>query len=395
MIGAPASPATPAPPRTRGELAVRPVRGRADLDRFIRLPFRLYVGTPQWVPPLVVERRRHLDRRRNPFFEHAEAEYLLAERDGRTVGRISAHVDHRLNEVQGADWGLFGFFECEDDPEAAGALLHAAERWLRTRGHERMVGPMDFTTNHECGVLVEGHAHRPQILENWHHPYYAALLEGHGLTKAQDLLKWELRPENRHRVLPLILERAERLEADHGIRVRSMRRRDFRDEVARFVEVYHEAWARNWGFVPVTEREIDHMARELRPLLDEDWCYVAEHGDEVVGASLTLPDYNRALARMGGRLLPVGWLRFLRERRRIDELRVFALGVKRAWQPTGVGAALYMRTWDTVERKGIRRVETGWILESNRSMNHSMRALGGHVVKRWRIYEKPLAPPAG
>ena len=170
-------------PGSGSRVDVRPVASKRDLHAFIRLPWRLYSGSANWVPPLISERKRHLDRSRNPFFEHAEAEYFLAWRDGEPVGRISAHVDHRLNEFQNNHWGLFGFFECERDPGTAAALLDAAEAWLRERGRDRMLGPMDFTTNHECGVLIEGHELMPQILENWHHPYYRELLEGQGLTR--------------------------------------------------------------------------------------------------------------------------------------------------------------------------------------------------------------------
>ena len=158
-------------------IEVKPVRSRGDLKRFIKLPWRIYRNAENWVPPLMMERKRHLDREKNPFFEHAEAEYFLAWRDGEPVGRITAHVDHRFNEFQDNDWGMFGFFEAEEDQEVADALLGAAEAWLRERGRDRMVGPMDFSTNHECGVLVEGFDVKPQILESWHQPYYQRLLE--------------------------------------------------------------------------------------------------------------------------------------------------------------------------------------------------------------------------
>src|SRR5881227_1685448 len=181
---------------------IRPVQSSKDLTRFIKLPFRLYKGQPNWVPPLVYERKKHLDRKRNPFFEHAEAEYFLAWRDGTPVGRITAHVDRRFNEFQDNEWGLFGFFEAEDDPEVAAALIGAAESWLRERGRDRMVGPMDFTTNHECGLLVEGHDRTPIILTPWQHPYYQGLLEGAGLTKAMDAFMWELYVDKRERVHP-------------------------------------------------------------------------------------------------------------------------------------------------------------------------------------------------
>jgi ribosomal protein S18 acetylase RimI-like enzyme len=331
---------------------VRPVTSQRDRATFIRLPWQLYRQSPNWVPPLITERKRHLDRRRNPFFEHAEAEYFLAWRDGQPVGRITAHIDHRFSEFQHNRWGLFGFFECERDPDVAAALLDRAEAWLRERARDRMVGPLDFSTNHECGVLVEGHEFLPQILENWHHPYYRQLLADQGLTKAMDLYKWEIQPTHRPQMYPSIDELADRLEPEHGIRLRRMRKRDFNAEIRRFMEVYNEAWSSNWGFVPLTDAELDHMAKELKPVLDEDFACVAETADgEVAGVSLSLPDFNTVLARLNGRLLPFGWARALREARRIDEVRVFALGVKPAFQHTGTAAALYRDVWDQVQRR--------------------------------------------
>jgi GNAT superfamily N-acetyltransferase len=368
---------------------VRPVAGRREMAAFIRLPWRLYEDSAAWVPPLLTERKRHLDRRRNPFFEHAEAEYFLAWRDGEPVGRITAHVDHRFNEFQGNGWGLFGFFECERDPGVAAALLDTAESWLRERDRDRMVGPLDFSTNHESGVLVEGHEFKPQILENWHHPYYRELLEGQGMTKAMDLYKWEIITKDRPQMFQVINDLADRLEPEHGITLRRMRKRNLRAEVRAFMEVYNEAWSSNWGFVPLTDAELDHLAKELKPVLDEDFACVAETRDgDVAGVSLSLPDFNQVLARLNGRLLPLGWLRALRDQRRIDEIRVFALGVKPAFQHTGVAAALYRDVWDACIRTRKRRAETGWILETNEAMNRAMEALTGRIIKRYRLYER-------
>jgi GNAT superfamily N-acetyltransferase len=374
---------------------VRPVRTRRELRAFVRLPWRLYRGVANWVPPLLSERRRHLDRRRNPFFEHAEAEYFLAWREGEPVGRITAHVDQRLNEFQNNRWGLFGFFESERDQAVAAALLETAEAWVAERGRDRILGPLDFSTNHESGLLIEGHELLPQILENWHHPYYQALIEDQGFQKAMDLYKWEIMPDDRGEMLPVIDELADRLEPEHGIRLRRMRKRDFKNEVRAFMEVYNEAWSRNWAFVPLTDHELDHLAKELKPVLDEDFAAVAEAADgKVAGVSLSLPDYNKVLAELNGRLLPLGWLKALRARKSIDGLRVFALGVKPEYQHTGVAAALYRDVWDSVFRRNVIRVETGWILEVNEPMNRAMEALTGKIVKRYRVYERLIEPSA-
>lgn len=374
-----------------GEVSVSPVSSRADLRAFVILPFRLYEGVEQWVPPLISERKRHLDRRRNPFFQHADAEYFLARRDDRVVGRISAQVDHRFNEVHSNDWGMFGFFETENDPATAQALLDAAADWLGKRGRDHLIGPLDFSTNHECGLLVSGHELSPQILENWHHPYYADLIESCGYAKAMDLYKWSLHVSGRDKVLPVVFDLAEQLEPRHGIKIRGMRRRDMQGEIARFMEIYNAAWERNWGFVPLTPQEIEHYAKELKPILDENWAMVAETEDgETVGVALTLPDFNQVLKKLHGRLLPFGWLTALRERRKIDAVRVFALGVKPEYQHTGVAAGLYKRHYDMAASTPQHGGEMGWILEVNEAMNRGMEAMGGKIVKTYRIYGKDL-----
>lgn len=374
------------------ELTVRPVAGRGEMREFVTIVFRLYHGAERWVPPLISERMRHLNRKRNPFFEHAEAEYFIAWRGDRPVGRISAHTDARFNEFQGNEWGMFGFFECENDQEVANALLDAAREWLRERGRDRMIGPMNFSTNHECGVLVDGFDRDPQILEDWHHPYLMELLEGAGLEKDMDLYKWELHVSGRENVHPAIFDLADRVEIDHGIKIRGMKKRDMTGEVRRFMEIYNAAWEKNWGFVPLTSAEIEHYAAEMKPVLDENWAMVAykESTGETVAVGLTLPDYNQVLKKLGGRLLPFGWIRALYETKRINAVRVFALGVKPHYQHTGVAAALYARHFDMAEKTPQKGGEMGWILEVNKPMNRAMEGMGGKIVKTYRIYGETL-----
>jgi GNAT superfamily N-acetyltransferase len=378
---------------------IRRVESKGDRKQFLDLPYRLYATEPRWVPPLRIERKEHIDPAKNPFFEHADVQFFLALRDGRVVGRISAHVDHNLNAFQDNRWGLFGFFECEDDPEVARALVDTAEAWLRERGRDRMVGPMDFTTNDECGLLIEGHERPPIILCPWQHPYYQRLLEEScGLQKAMDLQMWELHIEGRESVHPAIWEMADAVEPKHGIVVRPFRKRDLQAEVSRFLEVYNSAWERNWGFVPLTEKEVRHYAKQLKPVLDENWAMIAERKDtgEVVGAALTLPDFNQVLAKVkDGRLLPFGWLAALRNRKKIDRVRVFALGVKPEYQHTGVAARMYQLHYDAAEHTPQTWGEMGWILETNKAMNRGMEGMGGKVVRRYRVYERELSAPSG
>ncbi len=373
-------------------LEIRAVADRRDMRRFIALASDLYRNEPHWIAPLNADMRRRLDRERNPFFRHAEAEYLIAWRDGRAVGRISAHIDHRFNEFQDNRWGLFGFFECEDSQETAHALLGAAEAWLRERGRDLMVGPMDFTTNDEVGLMIEGFERRPIILSNWHHPYYRALVESYGFEKAVDWLMWSLHISGRSQVRDAIWRMAAQVETEHGIVCRPMRKRDLDNEITRFLEVYNAAWERNWAAVPLTEEEVRHYAAQLKPILDENWAYLAERTDtgEVVGAALTLPDYNQVLAHLGGRLLPFGWVKALYYRRKIDAVRVFALGVKPEYQHTGVAARFYQLHFDAAERTPQKGGEMGYILETNRPMNRAMEGMGGEIVRRFRVYERRL-----
>lgn len=376
------------------EVSIRPVGSRRDLKRFVKVPFHLHRDSPQWVAPLIFERMEFLDRDKNPYFRHAEAEYFVAERDGEPVGRVTAQVDERWDEFQGGGDAMFGFFETADDPAVAAALLDAACEWARARGRSRILGPMDFTTNDEVGILIEGHERRPLILEPWHPPYYQRLVEGQGFGKAMDLLMWELQfgqLKEGDRFDPAIHAAAEKALGDEDIVIRSMRKRDMADEVRRFMDVYNEAWGDNWGFVPITDAEAEFQAKNLKQVLDEEWAFIAEKDGEAIGAGLTLPDINQVLAKMNGRLLPFGWLRFLLGRRKIDQCRVFALGVKHDYHHTGVGAGLYLKNLAAGAKPGgIVGGEMGWVLETNGPMNRALEGMGGTVVKKYRLYERAL-----
>jgi GNAT superfamily N-acetyltransferase len=371
---------------------IRSVSTSRDLKRFIDLPFRLHANHPQWVPPLKLERRLFLNRRLNAFFSHGEAEYFLALRDGRVVGRASAQVNHAFNDYQHKRWGWFGFFESEDDQEVAGALLDAAAAWLAERGMERMVGPADFSMNDESGILIEGFDLRPMVRQPWHPPYYRELVERAGMTKAMDLLMWNLEVTGRDKVLPVIWELAAKAESEHGIRVRPMRRRQLRKDMDSFAEVYNAAWSENWDFVPYSKRDLDALAQEMQLVFDKHWAMIAERVDtgEVVGMAMTFPDINQVLARMKGKLLPFGWWYFLNKGRLTDRVRVGFLGVKPEYQHTGVAARLYELHFDAAERRPQDGGEMGWILETNTAMNRGMEAMGGRIVKRYRVYERAL-----
>jgi hypothetical protein len=375
-------------------VSIRPVRSKRELKRFVKVPFGLHRDQPQWVAPLIFERMEFLNPKKNPWFEHGEAEFLIAERGGEAVGRISAHIDHRWDTYQGGSDAMFGFFETANDPEVAAALLGAATEWARGKGRGRLLGPMDFTTNDEIGVLIDGFDRRPMILEPWHPPYYRELIEAEGFGKAMDVQMWELQfgdLKEGESFDPSIHAAAEKGLRDEGIVIRNMRKREMASEVRRFMDVYNEAWGDNWGFVPITDAEVEFQAKNLKQVIDEDWAYMAEKDGEVVGAALTLPDINQVLTRLNGRLLPFGWLRFLLGKGKVDQLRVLALGVKHDYRHSGVAAGLYLKHLETAAAPGkIEGGEMGWILETNGPMNRAMEGMGGKVVKKYRIFEKAL-----
>lgn len=378
-----------------GRVTIRPVGNRRELKGFVKVPFRLHRDHPLWVAPLIFERMQFLDRKKNPWFEHGEAEFFVAERDGEPVGRISAHLDHRWDSYQGGRDAMFGFFETSEDAEVTRALLETAAEWAKDKGRERILGPMDFTTNDEIGILIDGYERRPMILEPWHPPFYRELIEAEGFEKAMDVQMWELQfgdLKEGEAFDPQIHVAAKKALEDEGIVIRNMNKRDMAAEVKRFMDVYNEAWGKNWGFVPITDAEVEFQAKNLKQVLEEEWAYIAEKGDEVVGAALTLPDINQVMAKLNGRLLPFGWLKFLRGKPKIDQLRVFALGVTHAYRHTGVAAGLYLRHLEQAAKPGeIGGGEMGWILETNGAMNRAMEGMGGTVVKKYRIYEKALA----
>jgi ribosomal protein S18 acetylase RimI-like enzyme len=305
---------------------------------------------------------------------------------------VSAQVNHAFNDHQKKRWGWFGFLELEDDQEVAEGLLEGAATWLRARGSERMVGPADFSMNDESGVLIEGFDLRPMIRQPWHPPYYQRLMEQAGMTKAMDLFMWNLEVSDRSKVLPVIFELAEKVESEHGIRVRAMRRRQLRKDMDAFAEVYNSAWSENWDFVPYSKKDLDALAQEMQLVFDKHWAMIAERVDtgEVVGMAMTFPDINQVLEKMNGRLLPLGWWHFLRKGRTTNRVRVGFLGVKPEYQHTGVAAKLYVEHFNAAAVRPQTGGEMGWILETNTAMNRGMEAMGGRIVKRYRVYERVL-----
>lgn len=381
-----------APARPGAALRVRELAPDESLRGFIDFAWTVNAGDPNWVPPLRMALAPVLDRRKHPFHRHAEVAYFVAERGGRLAGRIAACVNHRYNEFHGESQGTFGFFESVDDPAVSGALLDAASAWLRARGMTVMRGPFNFSTNDEFsspGVLFEGFDTPPTVMMSHNPPYYGALMEAAGLAKAKDLVAYWIDgrevPERLRNAMGRLASRA-------GVTIRPLRMSQLDAEVGRVQEVYNAAWARNWGFAPMTEAEFAHLAKEMRPVVDPELVLIAEKADgEPVGFLLALPDLNRAFLHLrNGRLFPFGVFRFLWHRRKIDLARILTLGVKPGYQHLGLGAAMYTRLLQVGPTRGYRAAEGSWILEDNLEMRTALEKLGSVVRKRWRVYERGL-----
>jgi hypothetical protein len=372
-------------------IEVRAVRSWSDLRAFIDLPYRLHAGTP-WVPPLRLERWLYLNRRLNAYFTHGRAQYFLARRDGRVVGRISAQVDHAYNAFHDNRTGMFGFLELEEDPAILTALLDAARGWLRGVGCDHVIGPMDLTMNDEAGVLIDGFEREPLVKQPWHPPYYQRLIEdpSSGLRKAMDLYSYWLDVSDRAKLHHLLIAAAERAQSEYGLTVRKMSRRHLRRELDAFADVYNSAWSQNWGFVPYSKADLDAYALELQLVWSPGWFMVLEKDGETVAMGITVMDINQVLRKMNGRLLPLGWWYFLRRHKIVDRLRVGFLGVKPEFQHTGAGPALFLAHYDNAEHSPLKHGEAGWILETNRGMNRGLQAMNGEIVKTYRVYEQEL-----
>jgi GNAT superfamily N-acetyltransferase len=371
-----------------GALSLEEVRNHSDLMAFVRFPWEIYRGDRNWVPPLIRDQLSKF-KATSPFCKHAEMRLWVAKKGQKLLGRIAGIIDHNYVAYHQEKVGSFGFFECYPDPEVATTLLRAVTHWLKERGMEEMIGPLNPSTNDECGLLIEGFGHPPCLMMPYNPPYYPELLEGFGLKKAMDLYAYLLEKETfRSDQLNRVTERLMRKEPD--LRVRPIRLRAFDQELAIVKELYNQAWSKNWGFVPLTEEEIDEVAKNLKPLVVPDLVLFALSGGKEVGFSVALPDYNEVLKHLNGRLGPLGMLKFLYYRRKVKKIRVMLLGVRPEFRRRGVEGLLYIETFRRGLQKGYVKAECSWILESNPLMQHGIEAMGGKRYKTYRIYETKL-----
>jgi hypothetical protein len=373
---------------TRQDLKVEEVKNQKDLMAFIRFPWEIYQRDRQWVPPLIKDLLLKFSPK-HPFRSHAEMTFFLACRDGKIVGRISGIIDHHYIEFHQDKVGFFGFIESNSEAEVAETLLEKIADWLKGHGMKKMAGPMNPSTNDECGLLIEGFDSSPCLMMPYNPRYYPPLLEGFGLRKKMDLYAYLLEESS------FLLDRLNRIthrlrKREPQLHVRPIDLRRLDEELKIIKDIYNQAWSRNWGFVPLTDDEINLLAKELKSLVVSDLVLFAYWEEEPIGFSVSLPDYNVVLKHLNGKLGLLGLLKFFYYSKKIDKIRVMLLGIKHDFQKRGVEGLLYVETFKNGIKKGYHRAECSWILEENVLMQHGIEAMGGKRYKTYRIYEMDL-----
>jgi len=368
-------------------ITVEPVVTRKQLRAFVKLPYRLYRNDPNWVPPLLSDDYKKLDRAKHPFFEHAAGELLLARRDGVPVGRIVALHDELWEKTYGERAAYWGWFECENDAAAARSLFDAAKSWARARGCTRIIGPMSPNANDLIGTLVKGFDGPPVLMMSYNPPYHDGIVSACGNRKWVDLVAWlndsiDI-PERLERIMP-------KVEARGKFTIRKLNMRDLKNEIRRAREVFNEFEKVNVVYTPMTDAEFEQLVKDLRMAIDPDFVLFAEADGKVVGASLTLPDFNVALKAAHGRLFPFGIFRLLAARRKIRFARVLSMGVVKEYRNRGIDLAFYYHSYKNAARKGYRGGEMSWVEEDNAAMTNTAVKLGGTPYRSYRVYEQAL-----
>ncbi|MDD5772315.1 MAG: N-acetyltransferase [bacterium] len=369
------------------EIIIKEVTAKKELHQFICFPYELYKNDPNWVPPLIIEREEFFDPRKNPFYDHAEIKLFLALKNDKPVGRISAHINFNHNDFYKDKVGFFGFFECEKDYLIAEKLLSAASSWLKLKGMDTVRGPMNFSTNEECGLLIKGYDSQPVLMMSYNPPYYADFLESYGYKKEMDLIAYDYKFND---VPEYIKKVSDRLTKRKNVVVRPINPKKFREEVELIKKIYSEAWKENWGFVPMTDKEFEKTAKDFKMIMDKDMILFAEIDGKPIAFFLALPDLNLALKKIKGKLLPFGLIKLLLEKRKIAALRVLTMGVVEEYRHWGIDVLLYNTGFNNAVKNGYRKVEYSWILESNEMMNRILIRMGADPYKTYRIYDKKL-----
>jgi len=365
------------------------VGGGPELRDFIELPWRIYTEYPNWVPPLKKEVRRMLDPGKHPFWEFSERILFLARRGAETVGRIAGIIDGHYNQFHNENMGIWGFFECADDSEAAAALFSSVETWFHHKGMTFMRGPLNPSTNYEVGLLMEGYDYAPSLMMPYNPPYYSGLVESWGFTKEKDLLTFLLEGDYR---LPAWMDRlAEKIARKKGIHIRQSHPKDADSEFALIREIYNDAWSDNWGFVPLSDHEMRDIQMNVMKFVDPDMVFFIYYEDEPAAFCVIFPDINPLFRRLNGRIGLLGLLKFLMYRREIKGLRLLMFGVKEKFRQLGLPMLAFHHIYEVVRKKNkYNYMELAWTLEDNESINSLVKEAGAKSYKKYRIFRKSL-----
>jgi hypothetical protein len=377
-------------------LQIRSVETKSDWKAFLDLPSEIYKGDTHFVPPLRVAVKDSLDVNKNPFFKHAFMHPVLAWNGNKCVGRVVAVVDENHNKFHEEQTAFFGFFECIDDQAVANGLLDAALQWAKSKGMKTLRGPVSLSTNHECGLLIEGYDSSPFVMMTYNPKYYEKLLEKWGLTKSKDLYAYEI-PSDINKFSERLMAQSERLKQRSNIVFRTIKMSQFALEIDRIIDVYNDAWEKNWGFVPMEDEEFRHMAKDMKAVVDPELILIAEVRGEIAGFSLALPDVNQAFKKVkDGKLFPLGLFKLLwnlkgpGRKKTINRCRVITLGIKQGYRSLGLGPLFYTEYFKRANRGGYAVGECSWILEDNVAMNKALKLMSATKTKTYRIYDRSI-----
>jgi len=371
------------------KIEIRALHPTKDITKFIKFAWKIYKGDPNWVPPLLMDKKKILNKDKNPFFKTAEMEMFMAFKDGEPVGRIAAIKNDTHNKVHNENIGFFGFFESINDQEVANALLNKAKEWLQAKGVNAMRGPANPSSNDEFAMLLEGFDDPPRIMMTYNPKYYLELMDNYGLKKVKDLYAYQidnpklLKSEKLIRVAEIARKRSK-------VSIQQIDLKKFKSELERVKFVYNQAWAPNWGFIPMTDEEIDNLAKELKPIIEPSLVLFAEVEGKTIAFALVMPDYNELFIKMNGRLFPFNFIKLFTKRRTIKWARVLTLGIIPEYQKRGIDALLYYEITQRAEKLGILKGEASWILEDNEMMKRGADVMNGEIYKKYRVYEIPI-----
>lgn len=369
-------------------VVVRKVRDRRDLNKYIFFPFKIYKNDPYWVPPLVKDVKERLDRKKNPFFEHSEMDLFLAYKEDELVGRVAAIVDENHNAFHDEKTVFFGLYESINEGETTAALLDEVSRWGKERGMTRIRGPMNLSMNDECAFLLEGFDSPPVFMMPYNPPYYLELMEKYGMVKAKDLFAFFMTRD--HETAEKVQAIVEKIRQETNITLRGIDMKKLEEEAERIKFVYNNAWEKNWGFVPWTENEMNHMIKKLKGIADPNLIVIAEEKGRPVGVAFGLPNFNEVIKKMDGRLTPIGIIKFLFYKKKIKGMRAIVFGILKEYRQSGISYLLYSEFERRAREAGYEWGEMSWQLEDNEPVNRFNTSIGGRIYKKYRIFEKDI-----